>query len=185
MLNDDLKKALKEQFHASLAMLQECVELTPEDLWLDGVLPRTTWRIALHATFFAHLGLSGSLKNYTSWPDRPENLYPEMWDNPESLEPFELAFSEPAISRTEVIRYIQFLSEGTESFIDAFDFGVQESGVPGYSHLTSLSALLMEIRHLQGHVGQLSERLFENGIESTWIGNGTMSQWKAWEEGNP
>lgn len=180
-----LRKALKEQFHASLAMLKECVELTPDDLWLAGVLPRTTWRIALHTTFFAHLGLSGSLKDYQSWPDRPAHLYPEMWENPDALEPFELDFSEPAISRNDLILYNKFVSDSVESLIDGFDLDAAESGMPGYSPLTALSVLLMNLRHLQGHVGQLSERLLDNGIEPTWIGKGTMSEWKAWEEANP
>jgi hypothetical protein len=50
----DLRAALKEQYHAGLAMLAECVEKCPDDLWTSGTHPRTFWRIAFHAAFFTH-----------------------------------------------------------------------------------------------------------------------------------
>jgi hypothetical protein len=179
------KSALKEQFHASLAMLKESVELTPAELWLAGDMPRTTWRIALHAAFFAQLGLSGSLENYRSWPGRPDDLYSGMWEDPAGLEPFELDFIVPAISRADVIRYIDYVSGQVETLIDCFDLKAAESGMPGYSPMTAVSAFLMNLRDLQGHVGQISERLLTVGIEPTWIGMGSMTEWKAWEEANP
>jgi len=32
----ELRQALKEQYHAGLAMLAECVEKCPEGMWLEG-----------------------------------------------------------------------------------------------------------------------------------------------------
>ena len=32
----ELRQALKEQYHAGLAMLAECVEKCPADMWLAG-----------------------------------------------------------------------------------------------------------------------------------------------------
>lgn len=179
------KSALKEQFHASLAMLKECVELTPAELWLAGDLPRTTWRIALHAAFFAQLGLSGSLENYKAWPDRPAELYEAMWADPSVVEPYELEFDAPIILRSDVVRYINYIAENLDDLLENYDVTQSKSGMPGYNEMSSLSALLMNLRHLQGHVGQLSERLLEQGIETTWVGMGSMVEWKAWEEANP
>ena len=42
----ELREALKEQYHAGLAMLAECVEKCPDALWLQGEPPRYFWRIA-------------------------------------------------------------------------------------------------------------------------------------------
>src|SRR3954468_18049416 len=50
----DLRQALKEQYHAGLAMLAECVDKCPEGMWLEGEPPRAFWRIAWHAAYFTH-----------------------------------------------------------------------------------------------------------------------------------
>jgi hypothetical protein len=42
----ELRRALKEQYHAGLKMLAECVEKCPESIWFEGEHPRTFWRIA-------------------------------------------------------------------------------------------------------------------------------------------
>ena len=67
---DPLKLALKEQYHAALAMLADCVEKCTDDLWttpsrkdVDPDHPnrfcvRSFWRIAFHGIFFTHLYLA-------------------------------------------------------------------------------------------------------------------------------
>ena len=45
----ELRTALKEQYHAGLTMLRQCVEQCPDDLWTSGAHPRPFWRIAFHA----------------------------------------------------------------------------------------------------------------------------------------
>jgi hypothetical protein len=56
-----LQDALKEQFEAGLAMLMECVELCPEDLWTAGEISREYWRISMHAAFFTQFFLATGL----------------------------------------------------------------------------------------------------------------------------
>src|SRR5215813_7795177 len=84
-----LRQALKEQYHAGLAMLADCVERCPDDQWTSGTHPRTYWRIALHAAYFTHLDLGQNEEAYQPWPGRPEGC-PELWQKPWSVEPYEL-----------------------------------------------------------------------------------------------
>jgi hypothetical protein len=79
----ELRQALKEQYHAGLAMLAECVEKCPEGMWLEGEHPRTFWRIAFHAAFFTHLYLGQNEEAFAPWPApprRPISWYFELHD---------------------------------------------------------------------------------------------------------
>ena len=54
-----------------------------------------------------------------------------------------------------------------------------------YPGMAKLSHELMNLRHLQGHVGQLSELLLARGIETDWIGKGKREDWLRYEQENP
>ena len=54
--------------------------------------------------------------------------------------------------------------------VDALDLEAQETGIPWYKDMSKLSHELLTLRHLQGHVGQLSELLMARGIDTDWIG---------------
>src|SRR5579859_5391607 len=84
-----LRQALKEQYHAGLAMLAECVEKCPDDLWTSGTHPRTFWRIAFHAAYFTHLYLGQTLDAYQPWPNRPVG-YLALGQLPLGVEPYDL-----------------------------------------------------------------------------------------------
>ena len=75
----ELRQALKEQYHAGLAMLAECVEKCPEGIWLEGKHPRTFWRIAFHTAFFTHLYLGQNEEAFQPWPGRREGIHHGLW----------------------------------------------------------------------------------------------------------
>jgi hypothetical protein len=52
---DEIRKIIKSQYHASLAMLRETIERCPEELWMSTASTNAFWQIAYHAVFFAHL----------------------------------------------------------------------------------------------------------------------------------
>src|SRR5436305_7298586 len=102
----DVRSALKEQYHAGLAMFAQCVERYPDDLWIKTSQPqhdpqykhwdvdRPYWRIAFHCIFFTHLYLGQNLESFRP----PKNTqigkredFQAMWGPPWELEPFELA----------------------------------------------------------------------------------------------
>lgn len=64
------RQALKEQYHAALAMLAECVQKCADDLWTSRGYPRTFWRIAFHAAYFTHLYLGQNEEAYLTFPPK-------------------------------------------------------------------------------------------------------------------
>ncbi|MEQ1932961.1 MAG: hypothetical protein ABL962_03650 [Fimbriimonadaceae bacterium] len=96
----DLRSALKEQYHASLTMLADCIEQCPEDLWTtpnprcedgDRIIFRSFWRIAFHTAYFTHLYLG---QGESSFQPAPSNLavrkredLEAMWQEPGDIEP--------------------------------------------------------------------------------------------------
>jgi hypothetical protein len=47
----DIKKSIKSQYHASLAMLRQAVEKCPETLWADDSFVNPFWHVAYHVVF--------------------------------------------------------------------------------------------------------------------------------------
>lgn len=168
----DLKQALKEQYHAGLAMLADCVEKCPDDLWKSGEHPRYVWRIAFHTAFFTHLYMVQNEDAYVPWPDRPEARHEDMWQNPALVEPYELSESAKAYSQRETLDYIAYIDSIVDSTIDGLDLDSEETGYCWYPNMSKLSHELMNLRHIQGHVGQLSELLMARGIDTNWVARG-------------
>lgn len=189
----DVQTALKEQFHGGLEMLAECIRRCPEDLWETQCPPirvatdsnnpewngveRTYWRIAFHTAFFTHLYLVQNEAAFQPPPStlavRQRNDLDGMWQRPWDVEPYELPAGAPASSQAELLEYLAYLDGIVDSTIDGLDLSSTESGYRWYENITKLSHVLMNLRHLQGHVGQLSELLMMRGIDIDWNTRGT------------
>lgn len=165
---DLLRCSLIEQYRAGLVMLAQCVERCPDDLWAAGRHPRTFWRIAYHAAFYTHLYLGQDEAAFVPWP----GLRPgadALWGS--DVEPFRLPEEIPPYAPAEVLDYIAFVDALIEPTVAALDLTVTGTGFPWYPpEMTKLSHELMTLRHLQGHVGQLSELLMACGIDIDWVG---------------
>jgi hypothetical protein len=165
-----LRQALKEQYHAGLAMLAECVEKCPESMWLEGEHPRTFWRIAFHAAFFTHLYLGQKEEAFQPWPGRREGIHHRLWEEPAYVEPYELPEGAEIYGRSEILDYLRFVDALVEPTVDHLDLDADETGFSWYKNMSKLSHQLMNLRHIQGHVGQLSELLMARGIDTDWVG---------------
>lgn len=167
----DLRQALKEQYHAGLAMLGECVEKCPDGMWLEGVHPRAFWRIAFHAAFFTHLYLGQNEGAFQPWPGRREGIHHRLWEQPAEVEPYELPQEAETYGRNELLDYIRFVDELVDPTVDRLDLDSGETGFSWYPpNMSKLSHELMNLRHIQGHMGQLSELLMARGIDTDWVG---------------
>ncbi len=170
----DMRTALKEQHHAGLAMLRECVEECPDDLWTAGTHPRQFWRIAFHAAFFTHLYLGQNESAFASPPSdlavarREEGK--RLWTDPGDLEPYEMPEEIVPYSQQDIEEYIGFVDTLVDTTVDALDLYSSETGFVWYKNMSKLSHEMMNLRHLQGHVGQLSELLMAVGIDIDWVG---------------
>lgn len=162
----DVRAALKGQYRGALAMLRQTIERCPDEVWLSGQHPRTVWRIAYHALFYTHLYLQPDLGGFTPWEeDRSHAAHLEAlpWpphEMPEECEPY---------SRADVLRYLDLLTGMIDEGVDRLDLDSEESGFPWYD-MPKLDHQIVNIRHIQQHVGEISELLFRQGMEDHWVG---------------
>ncbi len=186
----DLRTALKEQYHAGLRMLSQCVERCPERLWSASNPPepsapdpnnpgwngveRSFWRIAFHDVYFTHLYLGQDESAFLGPPSslavRRRQEFDRMWQPPWDLEPYELFPGTAPSSRADICEYVAFVDGLVDDTVDGLDLDSDESGFPWYPAISKLSHELLNLRHLQGHVGQLSELLMLHGIDVDWTG---------------
>lgn len=171
----DIRVALREQYHAGLAMLGQCVDLCPDDMWLAGEHPRTYYRIVFHAAFFTHLYMAQDLASFQPWPGRRHGWHPGLWEDPAYVEPYELPESAEAYSREEMRAYIDYVDGLVDFVVDGLDLDTPDSGFSWYETISKMSHELMTVRHIQGHVGQLSELLMARGIDIDWVSHGSTS----------
>lgn len=169
-----LRQALKEQYHAGLAMLDECVEKCPDDLWLAGHHPRAFWRIAWHAAFFTQFYLvqdePAFNRSTANWPPAVRAALGVSETRTVDTDPYGLHEGATPVTRQELREYIAHVRGLVDATVDALDLGSLQTGYPWYPAMTKLSHELMNLRHVQGHVGQLSELLMARGIDIRWVG---------------
>ncbi len=155
----DIKDALKGQYHAAYRMLADCVEKCPDDEWTSGKFPREFWKVAYHAALFGHLYLMQTEHDFKPWSKHRDKAE-ELWEEDAAeVEPY---------TRDEMLEYIAEVRELINPTVDALDLETSESGFHWYPNITKLEHELLSIRHVQGHIGQLSERLMLRGIDTEW-----------------
>ena len=88
---------------------------------------------------------------------------------PLEVEPYELPSSATPLSQHDILDYVTYLRSLIDETVDNLDLEIKETGFPWYPNMTKRSHQLMNLRHLQGHVGQLSELLMAQGIDIDWI----------------
>lgn len=174
----DLKSALREQHIGGLAMLDECIEKAPDDLWAcpgsNGSRERSFWRIAWHALYFTHCYLVQSTDDFNGstaeWPDAiRRKLGVDSEQAATEVEPYELPEDAEPVTREEMREYVAYLGGLVGPTIASLDLDREDTGFNWYPEMSKLSHELMNLRHLQGHVGQLSELLMMRGIDISWI----------------
>ena len=147
-------------------MLRECVELCPEDKWatiLDAP-PRTYWRVVYHAAFYTHFYLGQTQSDFVAWEKHLNHGMMTFADEGEELPP-----ADSLVSQADLLEYIDLLMERMEGMIDVLDLESPDSGFPWYPNFPKIDHVLLTLRHLGVHVGQLQELLFDQGLDPDWI----------------
>ncbi len=170
----ELRSALKEQYHAGLAMFRQCIERCPNDRWVNpSGDARAFWRIAFHNAYFTHLYLG---QGESAFGRPPKELtvgrreeFEAMWQAPFDLEPYELPPDTVALSQSELADYVVFIDGLIDPTVDDLDLDTANSGFSWYKGIGKTSHQLLNLRQLQGHVGQLSELLMLRGIDIDWV----------------
>ena len=167
---DSLRKILKSQYHASLAMLRDAVENCPEDLWLRADTPNACWQLAYHTLFFTHLYLLDSPDEYAGWRGHQSQVQQEDSiagpPDPKSKLP---VIPRP-YTKTEVLEYWTICDGMVDARLDRMNLEGEQSGFYWYK-MSKLEHQLVNLRHIQHHTAQLADRLRNAlGVGTAWVG---------------
>ncbi len=157
---DQVRDALKGQYHAALAMLREVVETCPEALWDSGTPPRQFWRLAYHTLFFTHLYMEQKESDFKAWDKHRDDVESDAEREKLDATPY---------SKPDILEYLDIVDRKVDPQLDAMDLTASECGIPWYK-MPKLDHQIMNIRHVQEHAGQLRDRLLEAGIDQKWVG---------------
>jgi hypothetical protein len=171
-MDEQVRSVLRNQYHASLAMLHTAVASCPDDTWYDTTPTNAFWQIAYHALFFAHLYLQPDEHAFRPWPRHQSNT-----QNPDGIpgEPdpnSALPLVPNPYSKADVLDYWAFCDRQIDQWIDALDLSRADCGFHWY-RVSKLEHQIVNIRHIQHHTAQLADRLrAAHGIGVRWAGSG-------------
>jgi hypothetical protein len=155
---ETLRAVLKNQYHASLAMLGETVERCPAETWSSGEHLNSFWQVAYHTLYFAHLYLQPNEAAFRPWKHHQSNAQHEDGipgpPDPNSTLPL---IPEP-YTRDEVLAYWHICDEMVDDAVDALNLLDSSSGFSWYK-VSKFEHQLISLRHIQHHTAQLADRL--------------------------
>lgn len=172
-----LRSALKSQYHATLAMLRQAIELCPDDVWSQLGHGAPSWRIAYHALYYTHLYLQPGEASFTPWEHHQTGIQDldDVPAPPHLQELLELAHRPPQTgvpyTKEEVLAYWDICDQMVAGAVDALDVLALETGFSW--HMPSRSKVEQQvnsIRHIQHHTAQLAGRVHEaSGVGVGWV----------------
>jgi hypothetical protein len=166
----DLRPILKSQYHSSLAMLRQAIEMCPDAEWNNATHTNAFWQIAYHALFFAHVYLMPNEAAFVPWREHQTKT-----QNPDGLPgPDDPSRGLPLLpqpyTKSQVLEYWSICDSMINAGVDALDLESPESGFHWYP-ISKLEHQLVNIRHIQHHAAQLADRVRASTGEGVkWVG---------------
>ena len=152
---DSIRAAFDSQFQAGLDMLEAAVRACPDDSWDSSKHSNRFWHIAYHALFYVHLYLFRTLSEHGSWSGHRAGAE----DLGREVEPY---------TQDSILHFLAFCRGHARRQIAALDL-TAESGFP-WLPFGPVERLAYNLRHLQHHTGQLSERIRQDtGSGVGWV----------------
>jgi hypothetical protein len=162
----DIRPILKSQYHAALAMLGQAVRSCPDDLWTDKAYQNAFWHIAYHTLFFTHLYLQKDGDAFVPWERHREEY--QFFDNL-PWPPHRMPNIGKPYTKDDVLEYWSFCDAMVDSAVSQLDLDAAECGFSWYK-MSKLEHQLNNIRHIQHHTAQLSDRLrAKAGVGVAWV----------------
>lgn len=166
----EIRKTLKSQYHASLAMLREAIERCPDDIWFNDQHKNSFWQVAYHVIFFTHVYLQSNEAAFQRWEGHQRNVQNEDAFAIEQDPKSNLPLLPKPYTKSEVLEYWNFCDQMVDRDVDALDLQSPDSGFHWYK-VSKLEHQFINIRHIEHHTAQLADRLrATNGIAIRWVG---------------
>jgi hypothetical protein len=155
---DPVRAALRGQYHGAMDMLRGAIEACPDDLWVAGHPPRSFWRLAYHTLFFGQLYLEVRYEDFKPWEHHRDEVESDAERERLDARPY---------TQAELLTYWDWIDEWADGQFDRIDLASPDSGFSWYK-MPKLDHVILNIRHISEHAGQLRDRLLEAGIDQKW-----------------
>ncbi|MBL7975632.1 MAG: DinB family protein [Candidatus Kapabacteria bacterium] len=154
------------QYGAALEMMRTNVAACPDELWNNPQYGNRFWHIAYHSLFYTAFYLSPSEAQPVLWSKcKPSYQMMGRWSQAPTYNPNETI----PYTKEEINEFIDFLLERITVAFDETDYDAP-SGISWIS-FNRFGLYMYNLRHLQHHIGQLSERIRQvTGSGTGWIG---------------
>jgi hypothetical protein len=166
------EEIVKAQYRASLEMLGEAISKCTDALWDDPGYKNRFWHIAYHALFFTHLYLQDCEKEFVAW-SKHRNEYQFL--GPLPWPPYREPNIGKPYTKGDILEYLAVCRNEVEERVTSMD---TEAG-SGFDWLPfgKIELQFYNIRHIQHHVGQLTDRLrTREAITVRWVGTKSKEQ---------
>lgn len=161
----NIKHAINSQYHAALDMLEHAIQGCPDDLWDSGAYKNRSWNIVIHVLFYTHFYLQPSEADFV--PMAGSNIeYRKLGEYSNVDADGKVP---DANSKAQLLDYLALCREEADKQIPLLDLDAP-SGFE-WIPFNKLELQFYNIRHIQQHTGELSERLGAQGeVEVPWVG---------------
>ena len=161
------KGVIVSQIRAALKMLRAAIEACPDSLWNRESDHNAFWVLAYHALFFAHLYLFPSEKAFEPWEEQIEGC-PHM--GRQHLGDWTKLQAGDVYTKSDVLAYCTYIEGLVSDRVESIPFDVPADFRWMRRPCTQYELHLYNIRHIQHHAGQLSERLRQTtGSGIDWV----------------
>jgi hypothetical protein len=160
-----LQSILKSQYHAVLAMLRQAIERCPDELWAARTEHRNPfWRVAYHTLYFTHFYLQQRATDFRPWEMHQTRIH-DLDEHPAPPEidvlcelPHRPPQTGQPYTKEQLLAYWKICDDLVNPAVDAMDLNRTECGFDWYK-ISKAEHQIVNIRHIQHHAGQLSDRL--------------------------
>jgi hypothetical protein len=158
-----MKTEIISQYKAALKMLVDVIVKCPDSLWANGQHKNAYWRIVYHSLFYTALYLADGPAEFRPWHKHRPNyncLGTVTHDN------LPIVIKESYL-KPDMIDYANNIILNLDDAVS--DVNYSERTGFDWIPMNRLQLHLYNIRHIQHHTGQLTERLHQAGIKGiTW-----------------
>ncbi|GAA3959784.1 hypothetical protein [Mucilaginibacter dorajii] len=159
-----MKNEIVTEYKGSLNMLVDTVHKCPDDLWESNAYENAYWRIVYHTLFYTAFYLSAGPAEFIPWDQHRANYHVLG----SIAHDGQLIVIKNSYSKADLLNYASVILQSLEDAINEGDL----TDTTGFDWIAfnRFGLHLYNIRHVQHHTGQLTERLHQVGIRGiNWV----------------
>ncbi|RUT40463.1 DinB family protein [Paenibacillus anaericanus] len=156
-MSDKMVTVLRRQFEPTVEMLKNLIEVCPDDFWFDA--KHKYWKQIFHATT--------SMKFWFRQQKDEEFIIPDF--GKDVTEDLDKECSDYP-TKEEMKNYVEEISSVARKFFDELTDDKLLEPCVLYEEITRTDVILMQIRHVQHHIGYCNNILNSNHLEAAkWL----------------